>query len=123
MTEPALPPSNRPFSLSRFLLSIFVPAVAVLGGIWGAAIWTSSQENRVGRVEDRVTAVEKKTDGTASNEARVGQLEYRLNWMDEEKNRDRNERRQIDRDIREALDRLNSVVIRLEANEPYKRRR
>jgi hypothetical protein len=56
-------------------------------------------------------------------DSRLGQIEYRLNWLDEEKNRDRNERKQIDRDIREALDKLNSIVIRLENNDPYRRRR
>jgi hypothetical protein len=106
---------------SPLLLSVFVPVLTMIGGVWAAAIWTSTQENKLARLEDRLTTLEK-YDG-ASHSSRLSQVEYRLNWMDEEKNRDRNERKQIDRDIREALDKLNSIVIRLEINDPYRRRR
>lgn len=121
---PAAPPrtSLRTIIFSQ-VLPVFAPAAMILGAIWAASGWTTGIENKAGRIEDRVTVIEKKTEGSTAHETRIGQLEFRLNWMDEEKNRDRNERRQIDRDIREALDRLNNVVIRLEANDPYKRRR
>jgi HAMP domain-containing protein len=122
MRTPEGTPAQKSILLTQ-ILAIFLPVLTIAGGIWAAAGWTTALDNKLSRVEDRLATLETKTSGATSMEARIGQLEYRLNWMDEEKNRDRNERRQIDRDIREALDRLNSVVIRLEANAPYKRQR
>lgn len=123
---PLLDPNEKITIRSVFLtvlVPIFIPTLTLVAAIWYAAIWTSGQENKTGRIEDRVTVVEKKTDGATAHETRINQLEFRLNWMDEEKNRDRNERKQIDRDIRESLEKLNNAVARLDAWNPANRRR
>ena len=109
--------------IRSIIIPVFAPLAAILAGIWFAATWTVTQENKLLGLHNRILEVESviKTDRT--QDARIGQLEYRLNWMDEEKKNDRAERKQIDRDIREALEKLSNVVIRLEASDPYKRRR
>jgi anti-sigma-K factor RskA len=63
----------------------------------------------------RVTDIETIVKGDREQDDRIGKLEYRLGWMDDEKNRDRNERKQIDRDLLQSLERLNNAVTRLEA--------
>lgn len=98
------------------LLAVFVPILTIGGAIYFAGGWA-------GRIEERLTGIEAKTAGAAAHEARIGQIEFRLNWLDAEKNRDREERKQLDREIKATLDRLNDIVIRLEANAPSNRRR
>jgi hypothetical protein len=116
-----LPPA-RALTLS-LLLSVLVPFLTIIGGVWAAANWAATQETKLLQLNSRMVDAEIANRSNHVQDSRLGQIEYRLNWLDEEKNRDRNERKQIDRDIREALDKLNSIVIRLENNDPYRRRR
>jgi hypothetical protein len=97
------------------LIAIFVPIVTLAGGIWYASGW-------VGRIDERLSAIETQASKANTFEGRLGQVEFRLNWMDAEKNRDRDARNQVDRDIRASLDRLNTVVIRLEENAAFRRK-
>ena len=79
-------------------LPIFIPLSTVVGGIWIAAIWTANQDARFMRVEDRVTIIEKTIVSTAE------------------------ERRQIDKEIKNSLERLLIMVARLEALYDAKRK-
>jgi hypothetical protein len=104
------------------IIPVFAPLAAILAGIWYTATWTATQESKLLSLQSRILEIESVVKTDRTQDARIGQLEYRLNWMDEEKKNDRAERKQIDREIRESLERLNNVVIRLEASDPYKRR-
>lgn len=104
------------------LVPIFVPLMAVLTGIWYTAAWTATQEIRFKGVQDRVSDIENREKGGAAHEARIGQIEFRLNWMDNEKNEYNKERRQVDREIRESLEKLKDEISRLNSWNPNRRR-
>lgn len=118
MTESGEAPSARRLSARTVLLTIFIPVVAplsvVLVAIWGAATWTNSQENKLVNLNSRVAILEAITHDDPLQNGRLDQLEYRLNWMDKEKNRDREETQRLNQEIRSSLERLNNAVIRLE---------
>jgi hypothetical protein len=111
------------WSIVNASLPIIAPLAMLLAGIWAGAVWSANQENKVSRIEERLAQIEARHAAEATIVGRVNQMEFRLNWMDEEKNRDRNERKQIDRDIRESLEKLNNAVTRLDAWNPSNRRR
>lgn len=109
--------------LIRIIIPVFAPLAVILAGIWGTASWTVTQDNRISALNDRVTELETTIKNDRMQDSRISALELRLNWLDEEKKRERIESQQLNREIRDSLEKLNQAVTRLEANDPYKRRR
>lgn len=101
--------------LLTILIPIFVPSSALLVALWQVSGWVT-------HVETRLAEVEKVTDRDRAQETRIGYLEQRLNWLDEEAKRNRSEGIQINRDIRDNLERLKDAVTRLESTYPLRRR-
>jgi hypothetical protein len=106
---------TKPF-LFPIAAAVFVPLLTIGGGIWYVGGW-------VGRIEQRLEAIEIKTAGAIAHDARISNLETRVNWIDNEKKEDREVDRRLGQEIRTQLQRLNDSVIRLEENVLGKRRR
>jgi len=117
---PAVPMTFRTVFLT-VLIPVFAPLTVLLLAIWGASSWIANQEAKIATLTREISDIEKVTSRDASQEMRINNLEQRLNWLDEEAKRNRSEGIQVNKEIRDTLERLRDAVTRLESSTFRKR--
>ena len=118
---PAVPMTFRTVFLT-VLIPVFAPLTVLLLAIWGASSWIANQESKIANLTREIADIQRVTSRDQAQETRIGNLELRLNWLDEEAKRNRTEGIQVNKEIRDNLERLKDAVTRLESTFPLRRR-